>query len=40
MQSKKAFDFQFKFIIIGDQGTGKSCLLLQFVDKKFILLKI
>ena len=25
----------FKFIIIGDTGVGKSCLLLQFTDKRF-----
>ena len=25
----------FKFIIIGSSGTGKSCLLLQFTDKRF-----
>ena len=25
----------FKYIIIGDTGVGKSCLLLQFTDKRF-----
>jgi len=30
-----AFSFLFKFIIIGDTGVGKSCLLLQFTDKRF-----
>ena len=28
-------DYGFKFVIIGDTGTGKSCLLHQFVDGKF-----
>ena len=27
--------FVFKYIIIGDSGVGKSCLLLQFTDKRF-----
>ena len=26
---------RFKYIIIGDTGVGKSCLLLQFTDKRF-----
>ena len=37
-----SFAYMFKFIIIGDTGTwlfelgvGKSCLLLQFIDKRF-----
>eukprot|EP01105_Mastigella_eilhardi_P022736 TRINITY_DN5649_c0_g1_i6.p1 TRINITY_DN5649_c0_g1~~TRINITY_DN5649_c0_g1_i6.p1 ORF type:complete len:228 (+),score=58.69 TRINITY_DN5649_c0_g1_i6:79-684(+) len=30
-----AFSFLFKYIIIGDTGVGKSCLLLQFTDKRF-----
>ena len=37
-----SYSFLFKFIIIGDTGTvywsvgvGKSCLLLQFIDKRF-----
>jgi Ras-related protein Rab-2A len=25
----------FKYIIVGDSGVGKSCLLLQFTDKRF-----
>ena len=25
----------FKFIIIGESGVGKTCLLLQFTDKRF-----
>jgi Ras-related protein Rab-4B len=29
------YDFVFKFVLIGDSGTGKSCLLHQFVDGKF-----
>eukprot|EP01002_Notosolenus_urceolatus_P008890 NODE_3350_length_940_cov_7.136925_g2792_i0.p1 GENE.NODE_3350_length_940_cov_7.136925_g2792_i0~~NODE_3350_length_940_cov_7.136925_g2792_i0.p1 ORF type:complete len:219 (+),score=30.86 NODE_3350_length_940_cov_7.136925_g2792_i0:181-837(+) len=29
------FAFLFKYIIIGDTGVGKSCLLLQFTDKRF-----
>jgi Ras-related protein Rab-2A len=28
-------EFLFKYIIIGDSGVGKSCLLLQFTDKRF-----
>eukprot|EP00992_Anisonema_acinus_P004928 TRINITY_DN16733_c0_g1_i1.p1 TRINITY_DN16733_c0_g1~~TRINITY_DN16733_c0_g1_i1.p1 ORF type:complete len:205 (-),score=42.26 TRINITY_DN16733_c0_g1_i1:57-671(-) len=30
-----AHDYLFKYIIIGDSGVGKSCLLLQFTDKRF-----
>ncbi|EGG22813.1 Rab GTPase [Cavenderia fasciculata] len=29
------YSFLFKYIIIGDTGVGKSCLLLQFTDKRF-----
>jgi len=29
------YDFLFKFIIIGDAATGKSCLLHRFIDDKF-----
>lgn len=29
------FVYTFKFIIVGDSGVGKSCLMLQFTDKKF-----
>ncbi|CAF3586827.1 unnamed protein product [Rotaria socialis] len=29
------FSYRFKYIVIGDQGVGKSCLLLQFTDKRF-----
>lgn len=28
-------NYVFKYIIIGDSGVGKSCLLLQFIDKRF-----
>ena len=31
----KNLDYVFKMIIIGDTGTGKSCILSQFVDGKF-----
>lgn len=30
-----AHQYLFKYIIIGDSGVGKSCLLLQFTDKRF-----
>ncbi|KAK9117371.1 hypothetical protein Sjap_016318 [Stephania japonica] len=30
-----SYDYLFKFIIIGDTGVGKSCLLLQFTDQRF-----
>lgn len=30
-----SYDYMFKYIIIGDTGVGKSCLLLQFTDKRF-----
>lgn len=29
------FNYVFKFILIGDSGVGKSCLLLQFTDRRF-----
>ncbi|XP_044462773.1 ras-related protein RABB1c-like [Mangifera indica] len=29
------FTYLFKYIVIGDTGVGKSCLLLQFTDKRF-----
>jgi len=32
---KMAYNYLFKYIIIGDTGVGKSCLLLQFTDKRF-----
>ena len=31
----KEYSYLFKYIIIGDTGVGKSCLLLQFTDKRF-----
>lgn len=30
-----SYAYLLKFIIIGDTGVGKSCLLLQFTDKRF-----
>ncbi|RIB22303.1 ras-related protein rab-2A-like protein [Gigaspora rosea] len=33
--SNFAYDYIIKYIIIGDTGVGKSCLLLQFTDKRF-----
>ncbi|XP_059749930.1 ras-related protein Rab-2A-like [Balaenoptera ricei] len=30
-----AYAYLFKYVIIGDTGVGKSCLLLQFTDKRF-----
>ena len=30
-----SYNFLFKYIIIGDTAVGKSCLLLQFSDKRF-----
>lgn len=30
-----SYAYLFKFIVIGDTGVGKSCLLLQFTDNKF-----
>lgn len=30
-----AYSYLFKYIIIGDSAVGKSCLLLQFTDKRF-----
>jgi len=29
------YDYLLKFIIIGDSSVGKSCLLLQFTEKRF-----
>lgn len=37
MSTKKdTFDYVFKYIIIGDMGVGKSCLLAQFTEHKCI----
>jgi len=30
-----AYHYQFKYIVIGNSGVGKSCLLLQFTDNRF-----
>ena len=29
------YDFLFKYILIGDANVGKSCIMLQFLSKKF-----
>lgn len=34
-RDKDSYDYLFKFIIIGEAGAGKSCLLHQFVENKF-----
>mmetsp|Transcript_114910 Transcript_114910/g.199128 ORF Transcript_114910/g.199128 Transcript_114910/m.199128 type:complete len:215 (-) Transcript_114910:69-713(-) len=34
-KEKDQYDYLFKFIIIGDAGAGKSCLLHQFIENKF-----
>ncbi|XP_058037434.1 ras-related protein Rab-2B isoform X2 [Ahaetulla prasina] len=31
-----SYAYLFKYVIIGDTGVGKSCLLLQFTDKRFV----
>ena len=33
--SKPDCNFCFKFIIIGNSGVGKSCLLVRFLEKRF-----
>jgi Ras-related protein Rab-2A len=33
--AQMSYAFLFKYIIIGDTGVGKSCLMLQFTDQKF-----
>ncbi len=35
MELKEKFDYQFKIIIIGDTGVGKSCLLNRYLENKF-----
>jgi Ras-related protein Rab-2A len=29
-----SYELMYKFIVIGDSGVGKSCLVLQFIDKR------
>ncbi|EPQ31316.1 uncharacterized protein PFL1_01501 [Pseudozyma flocculosa PF-1] len=35
LEMSAAYDFLFKFIIIGEAGTGKSCLLHHFINNQF-----
>ena len=30
-----SYSYIFKFIVVGDSSVGKSCLLLQFTDRRF-----
>lgn len=30
-----SYNYLFKYILIGDSNVGKTCLLLQFIDKRF-----
>lgn len=34
-QQKFHYDVLFKYIVVGDSGVGKSCLLTQFTEHKF-----
>jgi Ras-related protein Rab-4B len=34
-QMSESYDFLFKFLVIGNANTGKSCLLHQFIENKF-----
>uniref|UniRef100_A0A0D9W635 Uncharacterized protein n=1 Tax=Leersia perrieri TaxID=77586 RepID=A0A0D9W635_9ORYZ len=34
-EAQMSYAYVFKYIVIGDTGVGKSCLLLQFTDKRF-----
>jgi len=36
MATSYAYEYIFKYIIIGDMGVGKSCLLHQFTENKFV----
>lgn len=29
------YSYLFKYIIIGDSGVGKSCFMIQFIDRRF-----
>jgi GTPase SAR1 family protein len=33
--AKKAYDFLFKLLLIGDSGVGKTCVLCRFSDDSF-----
>uniref|UniRef100_A0ACD5Y0L0 Uncharacterized protein n=1 Tax=Avena sativa TaxID=4498 RepID=A0ACD5Y0L0_AVESA len=35
MSQSSQYAYLFKFIVVGDTGVGKSCLMLQFTDKRF-----
>eukprot|EP00831_Metopus_contortus_P001886 TRINITY_DN10688_c0_g2_i2.p1 TRINITY_DN10688_c0_g2~~TRINITY_DN10688_c0_g2_i2.p1 ORF type:complete len:159 (-),score=29.83 TRINITY_DN10688_c0_g2_i2:318-773(-) len=35
MKNEESLDYSFKYIVVGDCAVGKSCLLLQFTDKRF-----
>jgi len=35
MASKKQYDLLFKFLLIGDSGVGKTCILYRFSDDAF-----
>merc|ERR1712159_576463 len=35
LRGQMSYAYLFKYIIIGDTGVGKSCLLLQFTDRRF-----
>ena len=33
--AKKTYDFLFKLLIIGDSGTGKTCILVRYAEDSF-----